>query len=295
MRKRGDVYAGRKNPDPNRDERPSCHRTPRVNRDEKTVAFQIESLQAFAAFLLACHFAFASPYNSALDVSGHVGFTHRRVRSPRLLIKSSTVARVYKGKRIIFVAEQSGIYKSNVNSGYLLGSIRDPNFEGNGCRCILSVLLGEGIKSWKSEAHRDTQFFGRVHLNESGLWFSAPKSVGPGYVTDGSEFPPQSAPLQSNIVNAHASNKRLEVDVLKESASSTLIGVERGDGMVEVGGEIGADVAGGGDGLVGWGVVWVSIDHDRALGRLGGKVRQCLDSIGDADVDVEGTYRGLRS
>ena len=65
--------------------------------------------------------------------------------------------------------------------------------------------------------------------------------------------------------------------------------------MVEVGGEIGADVAGGGDGLVGWGVVGVSIDHDRALGRLGGKVRQCLDPTGDANVDVEGTYRGLRS
>ena len=40
----------------------------------------------------------------------------------------------------------------------------------------------------------DPQFY-RVHLNESGLWFSAPKSGGPGYVTDGSEFPPQSAPL----------------------------------------------------------------------------------------------------
>ena len=65
--------------------------------------------------------------------------------------------------------------------------------------------------------------------------------------------------------------------------------------MVEVGGKIGADVAGGGDGLVGWGVVGVSIDHDRALGRLGGKVRQCLDSIGDADIDVEETYRDLRS
>ena len=65
--------------------------------------------------------------------------------------------------------------------------------------------------------------------------------------------------------------------------------------MVEVGREIGADVAGGGDGLVGWGVVGVSVDHDRALGRLGGKVRQCLDSVGDADIDVEETYRDLRS
>ena len=41
--------------------------------------------------------------------------------------------------------------------------------------------------------------------------------------------------------------------------------------MVEVGGEIGADVAGGGDSLARCGVVGVSADHDRALGRLGGR------------------------
>ena len=132
-------------------------------------------------------------------------------------------------------------------------------------------------------------------MNESGLWFSAPKSVGPGYVTDGSEFPPQSAPLQSKIVNAHASNKRLEVDVLKESASSTIIGREGGDRVVEVSGEIGAGPAGAGDILAGCAPVGVSADLDRALGRLGGEVSQCLDSEADAEVDVEGTYRARRS
>ena len=58
-------------------------------------------------------------------------------------------------------------------------------------------------------AYRGPQLY-RVHLKESGLWFSAPKSGGPGYVTDGSELPLQLAPLQSNVVNTHASNKRPE-------------------------------------------------------------------------------------
>ena len=58
-------------------------------------------------------------------------------------------------------------------------------------------------------AYRGPQFY-RVHLNESGLWFSAPRSGGPGYVTDGREFPPQLTSLQFNVVNPHASNKRPE-------------------------------------------------------------------------------------
>ena len=65
--------------------------------------------------------------------------------------------------------------------------------------------------------------------------------------------------------------------------------------MVEVGGEIGADPAGAGDVLAGCAPVDVSADLDRALGRLGEEVSQCLDSEGDAEVDVEGTYRARRS
>ena len=65
--------------------------------------------------------------------------------------------------------------------------------------------------------------------------------------------------------------------------------------MVEVGGEIGADPAGAGDVLAGCAPVDVSADLDRALGRLGGEVSQCLDSEGDTEFDVEGTYRARRS
>ena len=65
--------------------------------------------------------------------------------------------------------------------------------------------------------------------------------------------------------------------------------------MVEVGGEIGADPVGAGDVLAGCAPVDISADLDRALGRLGEEVSQCLDSEGDAEVDVEGTYRARRS
>ena len=85
------------------------------------------------------------------------------------------------------------------------------------------------------------------------------------------------------------------VDILEESASSTIIRSEGGDRVVEVGGEIGADPAGAGDVLTGCAPVDVSADLDRALGRLDGEVSQCLDSEGDVEVDVEGTYRARRS
>ena len=64
--------------------------------------------------------------------------------------------------------------------------------------------------------------------------------------------------------------------------------------MVEVCGEIGADPVVAGDVLVGCALVGVSADLDSALGRLGGEVSQCLDSIVDAEVDVKGTYTGGR-
>ena len=60
------------------------------------------------------------------------------------------------------------------------------------------------------------------------------------------------------------------VDILKESASSTIIGTEGGDRVVEVSGDIGADPAGAGDVLAG-APVGVSADLDRALRRLLGR------------------------
>ena len=65
--------------------------------------------------------------------------------------------------------------------------------------------------------------------------------------------------------------------------------------MIEVGGEIGANPVGAGDVLAGCAPVGVGADLDRALGRLGGEVSQRLDSEGDAEVDIEGTYRARRS
>ena len=61
------------------------------------------------------------------------------------------------------------------------------------------------------------------------------------------------------------------VDVLEQSASSTIIGTEGSDCVAEVGGEIGADPVGAGNILAGCAPVGVNADLDRALGRLVGR------------------------